>query len=124
MDDEGVKLFDGSGLSTKNKMTAKAMSKVLYSIHKDSSLTNFYLSLQDVTKAGILSGRLSNVSALTNRYRLKSGSMEGVRCFAGYILENGKPKYALVLMINSYSCSSTEIRNKIADFLIHLSSVI
>ncbi|MBK7695031.1 MAG: D-alanyl-D-alanine carboxypeptidase [Saprospiraceae bacterium] len=41
MDDEGVKLFDGSGLSTKNKMTAKAMSKVLYSIHKDSSFTIF-----------------------------------------------------------------------------------
>ncbi|HQX44020.1 MAG TPA: D-alanyl-D-alanine carboxypeptidase/D-alanyl-D-alanine-endopeptidase [Saprospiraceae bacterium] len=124
MDDEGVKLFDGSGLSPKNKMTAKAMSKVLYSIHKDSSLRDFHLSLQDVTKAGILSGRLSNVSSLSDRYRLKSGSMEGVRCFAGYILENGKPKYALVLMINSYSCSSTEIRNKIADFLIHLSSVI
>jgi D-alanyl-D-alanine carboxypeptidase/D-alanyl-D-alanine-endopeptidase (penicillin-binding protein 4) len=124
MDDSGVKFVDGSGLSPKNRMTARAMSKVLNVIYRDSSLKDFYLSVQDASKAGILSGRLGSVPGLAGKFRLKSGSMEGVRCFAGYIMAEGVPKYSLVLMINSYSCSSTEIRNKIADFLIHLSSII
>lgn len=50
MDDEGVKLFDGSGLSPKNKMTAKAMSKVLYSIDKDRASEIFIFPFRMLPK--------------------------------------------------------------------------
>ena len=56
---------------------------------------------------------------LEGRAALKSGSMSGVRCYAGYILnDDDEPKYAVAIMVNNFKCKVSEINKSIQDFLL------
>ena len=56
---------------------------------------------------------------LTGRLALKSGSMSGVRCYAGYLLdENEHPSHVVVLFVNRYSCSGASLRRSIENFML------
>ncbi|MBK9271705.1 MAG: D-alanyl-D-alanine carboxypeptidase/D-alanyl-D-alanine-endopeptidase [Saprospiraceae bacterium] len=118
---DGVKIFDGSGLSPKNRMTALAMCGILQKIAIDQAGNHIHPYLPDVSQSGPLANKISKKSKLKGRYRLKSGSMEGVRAYAGYWMEGAHPKYSFCLMINNYNGGSEQIKKHIANFLIHLS---
>ncbi len=119
----GVRILDGSGLSPKNRITAQIMTDILNEIAADKKRKYFVQLLPDVSQSGSLASRLSRKTRLKEKFRLKSGSMEGVRAYAGYIMNGSDPQYSISLMINNYDCSGDEIKKHISDFLIHLSQL-
>ena len=77
--------------------------------------------LQSFPQAGI-EGSVRNFlkgTSLAGQARLKSGSMSGVRCYAGYIQHEGK-QYSVVLLINDYEGKNTNINRCITRFLLGL----
>ena len=52
------------------------------------------------------------------RIRIKSGSMDGVLCYSGYILdENGAPRVTLSILTNHTTAPVAEVRAVLARLL-------
>ena len=120
IDTRGLRLEDGSGLSPKTKCSSFQLAQVLQNFTKSKLKDDFVRCLPNVSEEGPLAGSLSSCKKCKNRYRLKSGSMESVRSFSGYIMDGNKPKYSISLIVNHYDCSSDKIRKLIAQLLINM----
>ncbi len=114
---KGVKMIDGSGLSRKNKISSEVLSKILFNILQTKKPEKYYELIPDVTSHPGLGLNKIKGKKLRGVYRLKSGSMDGVRAYSGYLLYNGKPKYILSILINNYDCPSKVISSHVAKLL-------
>lgn len=110
-------LEDGSGLSPKNLLSSAQLAKALLFISKNPAISNFWELLPESTIEGSLAGILALNKSIKGKLRLKSGSMERVRSYSGYVMEKDKPKYAISLIINHYDCSGSEIKIRLQNFL-------
>lgn len=93
----GVEIFDGSGLSRSNRVTANFMADVLHRLWHDPYYASFFpLAGQEGTLKKFLAG-----TPLEGELALKTGSMNGIQCYAGYKLdENYMPTHIVVVMMN------------------------
>ena len=82
------KIFDGSGLSRKNYVSASFFVSYLRAMARTGVYETFLESLPcPVETKTTLSGMFWKYpDELRSRIRCKSGSMNGVRCYSGYIL--------------------------------------
>lgn len=121
--DKGVDLdvseiYDGSGLARNNRVTAAVMADLLQKMASMRSEAGSYAALfprvgQEGTVKSLLAG-----STLAGQMALKSGSMNGVYCYAGYKLDNqGEPTHAVVILINNFHCPRANVRTAIENFL-------
>lgn len=96
---EGVKIVDGSGLSRQNRLTAKFLGNVLKSMSNDVDYASYFpLAGQEGTLRGFLKG-----SDLDAYIAMKTGSMNGVQCYAGYKLDDDfAPTHVVVVMGNNF----------------------
>lgn len=103
----GYQIVDGSGLSKKNYVSPAFFCSFLKNMMGSKSFEIFLHTLTNPGK-GSQAGRLKNESdALRNRIFWKSGSMDGVRCYSGYILpENGKKEDTIIFSFMLNSCTS------------------
>ena len=115
---DGLHLVDGSGLSRLNTMSPQFMTAYLRAMTRSSGFDAFLASLPKPGE-GTLSSLLPKLTAeQKDRLRLKSGSMDGVLCYAGYVLDGeGNPKYAFSLMVNGATVSSTTLRNTLGTLI-------
>lgn len=116
--DKFVRILDGSGLSRKNFVSAKFISDILRAMAKSPNAKDY----TDIfPKAGV-DGTVKNFMAKTplkGRLRLKSGSMNGVRCYAGYLTDTkGNPRKTIVVMINDFVIPTSQINKSIETFLL------
>lgn len=111
-------IYDGSGLSRNNRVTAAVMADMLSRMADRKGADISYVSLfprvgEDGTVKSLLKG-----TRLQGKLALKSGSMNGVHCYAGYKLDDaGKPTHAVVIFVNDFFCRRAEVRDAIAAFL-------
>lgn len=93
-------LKDGSGLTSTNAFTARFLNDVLIymynSKNRDIFLESFPIAGQNGTVRRLLKG-----TSLEGLAYLKSGSITGVQCYAGYIVANGR-RYSIVVMANGF----------------------
>lgn len=108
------RVVDGSGLSPVNRMSAHMLSDILQSM----SASHEYTSLFPVAgRDGTVKNFLKR-TPLDGRMAMKSGSMTGVLCYAGYLLDRkGQPTHAVVVMVNGFTCTSAKVRSAIAAYL-------
>ena len=111
-------IYDGSGLSRNNRVTARFMADLLALMAdtrgEDATYASFFPL---VGKEGTVKNFLKG-TRLEGRLALKSGSMNGVHCYAGYALgQDGKPTHAVVILVNDFFCKRGEVRDAIATFL-------
>ncbi len=85
---EGIKIGDGSGLSRKNLVSPAYLCKFLCCMmEQDGNSETYFNSLPYPGANGTMKYRMSSYpESLKKRIHYKSGSMEGVRCFSGYIV--------------------------------------
>ncbi len=115
-------MYDGSGLSRFNAVSAKQLVQVLSYMKKTSkNFNSFYNSLPVASRSGSLSGMFSG-SFAENNMRAKSGYMTGVRSYAGYVKTKSSKEIAFAIIINNYSSSPSVVKSKIEQFLIQLSN--
>lgn len=94
---EGINIVDGSGLSRKNRLTVNFMGELLSKMSKDATYASFFpLAGQEGTMRKFLAG-----TELDSYIAMKTGSMTGILCYAGYKLDDDyAPTHVIVVMLN------------------------
>jgi D-alanyl-D-alanine carboxypeptidase/D-alanyl-D-alanine-endopeptidase (penicillin-binding protein 4) len=102
-----LRMYDGSGLSPSDKITASFICNLLvYMSQSSRQSAPFLASIPQAGMEGSVRSFLRNTPLRGQAY-LKSGSMSRVRTFAGYI-DKGSRRYAIAILLNNYSSSMTE----------------
>ncbi|MEZ4721089.1 MAG: D-alanyl-D-alanine carboxypeptidase/D-alanyl-D-alanine-endopeptidase [Flavobacteriales bacterium] len=115
---KGTRLADGSGLSPTNRMTCQTMIEVLFMMYRSKNKDAYMNSFPIAGKNGTMSGYFQNTVAEGN-IKAKSGSMAGVRNFAGYLTNTQGETVAFCLMVNDFDESKkSTIIKKMEDLLI------
>lgn len=111
-------IHDGSGLSRNNRVTARFLADLLETMAYEKGAEVSYVSLFPlVGREGTVKTLLKG-TRLEGQLALKSGSMNGVHCYAGYKLDrDGRPTHAVVILVNDFFCKRAEVRDAIATFL-------
>lgn len=93
----GVSIIDGSGLSRSNRVTADFIGAILRRMGENMEYAAFMpLAGQEGTLSKFLKG-----SALDSYVAMKTGSMRGIQCYAGYKLdEQFAPTHVIVILMN------------------------
>ncbi len=104
--------FDGSGLSRKNYVSPSFFVKFLRKMTTLPVWETFFSSLPVPGMKGTLEARFSRApKEFKERIHMKSGSMNGVRCFSGYILSSdGDPAHTIVFSLLTNNCTATSAR--------------
>lgn len=90
-----LNILDGSGLSPANRITTRAQVAVLLYAKKQSWYPGFFASLP-----------------VYNGMKMKSGTIGGVKGFAGYHTAKGGTTYAFSILVNNYNGSASGIVQK------------
>ena len=118
-----VQVRDGSGLSRKNFVSPAFFVDFLSRMARTEESDLFIHSLPQ-PGVGTLQPRMQKAPReLKSRIYMKSGSMNGVRCFSGYILpEDGRLENAIVfsLLVNNVSRGSSTIMSQIDAMILAL----
>lgn len=86
IDDTKLVVADASGLSKKNKITAKLMGELLYKIRKDERYALLYESLPIGGVSGTLQDRFTTTApSAVGLVRAKTGTLNGTATLAGYV---------------------------------------
>ena len=86
IDDTKLVVADASGLSKKNKITAKLMGELLYKIRKDEKYALLYESLPIGGVSGTLQDRFTTTApSAVGLVRAKTGTLNGTATLAGYV---------------------------------------
>lgn len=114
-----LRMYDGSGLSPMDKVSAAFMADLLvYMSERSEAAEAFFESLPEAGVEGSVRNFLKG-SRLQGKARLKSGSMTGVRSYAGYIDSGGK-RYAVAVFANNYSCTTRRMTKALEELLLAL----
>lgn len=117
VDFSSIKVCDGSGLARTNRFTPKFLGDILAKMSSDKD----YVSLFPLAgKEGTVRSLLAD-TRLAGRLALKSGSMNGVLCYAGYKLDaSRRPTHVVVIMVNGFNCRAADVRVAIRKYLLTL----
>lgn len=113
---EGVRIVDGSGLSRSNRLTANFLGNVLKAMSEDVDYVSYFpLAGQEGTLRGFLKG-----TDLDAYIAMKTGSMSGVQCYAGYKLDDDfAPTHVVVVIANDFS-NRASLRRAVANLLLDI----
>lgn len=100
IDAYSLNMRDGSGLSPQNKITPKALVQVLQFAQKQAWYDAFYDALPRY-----------------NGMKMKSGTISGVKGFAGYHTAANGRQYTFAIIVNNYDDSKGSVTNKLFKVL-------
>ena len=106
---KGIVVSDGSGLSRKNYIAPEFFCRFLKEMYK-SPVSDAYLStLASPGKPHYTTRLEGEPEAVRQRIFLKSGSMNGVRCFSGFIKPNsGKAEDTILFSVMTNNCTASD----------------
>lgn len=104
LDISGMRIADGSGLSRHNAVSPRQLAELLRLMAGD---TDYLSTFARVGVDGTVRNFLKGVPGREN-FLLKSGSMTGVVCYCGYLMDpqTKRPTHAIAVMINNAPESS------------------
>lgn len=114
-----ISIRDGSGLARSNRISPKFMADMLKWMYNSKYRDSYIECFPRSGINGTLKTFLSK-SHLEGKLALKTGSMNGVQCYAGYKLDdNNEPTHAVVIMVNHFFCKRNELKKAIENLLIN-----
>ena len=114
-----LQLHDGSGLAPQNAVSPQFLTELLVYMHSRSEKSAvFFNSLPKAGQEGTLKSLLKD-TRLSGKIAAKSGSIGGVQCYSGYLID-GRKKYAFTVMVNKFSGTRPQVREAIEQFLLGL----
>ncbi|MCK4934663.1 MAG: D-alanyl-D-alanine carboxypeptidase/D-alanyl-D-alanine-endopeptidase, partial [Simkaniaceae bacterium] len=119
IDLEGFAMFDGSGNSRKDLLTASQIVKILESLSKSQHFACFYDSLPIGGKDGKLASLLKEFSN-ASQIRAKTGFMSQIKSYAGYARNKDGDLLAFALMTNHCTKNFAKRNQKLEMILQHL----
>lgn len=114
---EGVEIIDGSGLSRQNRVTAEFMNGILIQMSGDATYASFFpLAGQEGTLKKFLAE-----TPLDSYIAMKTGSMKGIQCYAGYKLdEDYVPTHSVVIIMNDIVGKRDRVRKAAENMLLDI----
>ena len=115
-------LEDACGLSSRDTVKAENFTDILRAVYKKKYYEEFYESLVypgDPEATGHVRN-LGRGTALEKNLRLKSGSLNGVRSYTGYLKTKKARVLAFTSIINNYSAAPSVIDKMHEDLLLEL----
>ena len=112
----GLFLKDGSGLSRSNGISATHFCTLLKAMNSSKNYALYLSTLPVAGKSGTLTG-LCNGQAGEGRVLAKSGSMNRIKSYSGYINSKSGKKIAFAITINNFNGSSSQATAKIEQIL-------
>ncbi len=95
-----IQLVDGSGLSPQNRVTARALVDALRYARTCAWFNAFYDALPEI-----------------NGMKMKSGSIGGVRSYAGYQASRDGKQYVFALLVNNFDGSPADLTRQMWTLL-------
>ena len=92
-------LENGSGLSRRERISAKSMAALLLAADASPVRADYESSLAVAATDGTVRKRFVD-DDVADRALLKTGTLEGVRALAGYVLGHGGRRYVVVCFVN------------------------
>ena len=119
MDEQALMLFDGSGLSRYNYLTAELLAKVLERMYLDPRHREpFLASLAVAGQEGTVANRLRRTRAQGNA-RVKTGSISNVRSLSGYLRSRDGELLVFAMIANDFNIPAATV-NWITDLAVEL----
>ena len=109
-------MMDGSGLSRRNLISTAVLSQMLRTFRSESTYDDFLASLPLAGKDGSI-GRLFKGTYAESNLRAKSGTMTGIRAYAGYVKNKSGKEKVFAVIVNYYSGSSYQMRSKLEKLM-------
>ncbi len=110
---DGLYMVDGSGMSPRNGISSKQFTDYLYSMYKQNNLFPVYKnSLAIIGRQGTLQYMMKS-SPIAGHLYGKSGSMERVRSYTGYVETQSGRTVAFSILINNYAGKSRPVVREI-----------
>ncbi|MDQ3191221.1 MAG: D-alanyl-D-alanine carboxypeptidase/D-alanyl-D-alanine-endopeptidase [Bacteroidota bacterium] len=119
IDTQGMFIADGSGLSRANGITAKQMAEIMKYMASSYQFESFYNSLAIAGKSGSIANLCQGTSA-NNNLRAKSGYINRVRSYTGYVHNKSGNLVAFSMIANNYTCTPSEMKNKLEKIMISM----
>lgn len=114
-----LQMFDGCGLAPQNAVCPQFLTDLLvYMYNRSDQSALFFDSLPKAGKEGTLNYFLRDTK-YSGKIAAKSGSIGGVQCYSGYLIDGSK-KYAFTVMVNKFNGTRTQVRGAIEQFLLSL----
>jgi D-alanyl-D-alanine carboxypeptidase/D-alanyl-D-alanine-endopeptidase (penicillin-binding protein 4) len=92
-------LDNGSGLSRRERISAASMARLLASIWKSAVMPELIASLPLSAVDGTMKKRL-NGNGIAGQAHIKTGTLEGVKTIAGYVLDKNGRQQIVVFFVN------------------------
>lgn len=116
---DALTMKDGCGLAPQNAVSAAFLTDLLVYMHNRSENSAvFFDSLPKTGQEGTLRSFLRGTK-YAGKIRAKSGSIGGVQCYSGYLIDGNK-KYAFTIMVNKFNGTRAQVRSAIEQFLLGL----
>lgn len=114
---DGVTIIDGSGLSRSNRVTADFMTAMLSSMADNEVYASFFpLAGQEGTMKKFLAE-----TPLDGYIAMKTGSMKGIQCYAGYMLNDDyAPTHTVVIIMNDINGSRDRAKKAAQKMLLEI----
>lgn len=101
----GLVIENGAGLSRNERISAQTLGEVLQAAWRSRTMPELVSSLPIAGRDGTARRRVAN-SPAAGAAHIKTGTLDGVRSLAGYVLGTSGRRYAVVLMINHPNASA------------------
>lgn len=99
---DGFRIRDGSGLSTTGALTPDNMTSILSAMGREKAFQAFYETIPVMGQTGTVRW-LARGTAAAGNIRAKSGSIEGVRAYAGYFTAPDGERMSFCLLVNKFT---------------------
>lgn len=108
---------DGSGLSRNNLITPAFLCKFFRIMSKSNVYNNYYKSLPEAGESGTIGGMFKGTAAAHN-LRAKSGSIERVRSYGGYVTNKKGKRLTFAVIVNNFNEKQSSIKNELEKLMI------
>lgn len=118
MNTDGFFLLDGSGLSPMNSVTTFQMASAIQLFVNDDKISDsFKNSIPVAAKSGSMKYMLRGTAA-AGRVFAKSGGMERVRSYTGFMKTKKGKLVSFSMIANNFTCKSSQVRKKMEKLML------
>jgi D-alanyl-D-alanine carboxypeptidase/D-alanyl-D-alanine-endopeptidase (penicillin-binding protein 4) len=118
MNTEGFFLLDGSGLSPMNSATTFQLASAIRIFINDENISDsFKHSMPVSAKSGSMKYMLKGTAA-AGKVFAKSGGMERVRSYTGFIKTQKGKVLSFSMIANNFTCKSSQVRKKMEKLML------
>lgn len=112
LDARGISLPDlvlenGSGLSRRERITAEGLGRLLQAAWKSAVMPELLASLPVAATDGTMRKRLKQ-NGVAGQAHIKTGSLEGVRSIAGWVLDKSGRRWIVVFFVNHANAAAAQ----------------